>query len=242
MNDHDYVQRVGRPRRGPMDGNDRTARIARFLSANRTKRPAQAVELVLSAAISGQDPDVLARWPKEDVTPELASDINALIEDYANDNGTTAAATLAWVNEDGRPHLSKGFRAACREEDAEIVRPLDGGYASLLAQNQRHLEATQRYMFERDGRMEARLERILGLYESTIDKLSTRLVERESELDQARDDLEKATELAGEALERAEAAEREAEDAQKTDAMGKVVEIGMGQLMAGGSALSKTKP
>lgn len=239
--EHDFVARTGRTRRGPRDGDDRVARIARFLSANRTRSPRMAVELVLTASYSGQDPDVLARWPKDDVTPDLAADIDALIQDYANDAGCTIGATLAWCLEDGRPHLSKGFRAACRAEEAEVVRPLDGTLSSLLAQNQRHLEATQRYMFERDGRMEARLERILGLYEQTIEKLTDRVAHREDELEQARAHVDHATQIAEDALARAEDAERAAEDSEKSDAMGRVVEIAAGQLM-GGTALSKTKP
>jgi hypothetical protein len=230
--EHSYVQRTGRPRRGPQDGNDRVARIARWLK--QTDQPAGAVELTLECG-TNDEREMVSRWRKADVLPELAYAINDLIQDQADDSGSTISAMLTWVREDGSAYLTKGFRATCKAENLEMVRPLDATNVSIISQLQRHNEALAATVSTIATRQDERWERVLGLYERTIETLVHQRDAAVSDAQLARDERDQAIELADTAASEAERAAEAAEQAKQGDQLSKVIDIGVKQLLAGGS-------
>ncbi len=241
--DHDFVQRNGRERRGFQDGNDRVARIARWLKQN-GKLSANVPELVLECtAGNDEEPEIVARWERGHVLPELAPEINRLIQDQADDRRTTISARLFWAREDGSAYISKGFRAACSDDAREIVRPMDGSLVSVIQMMQRHNEAFASQistMAARAGdiadRHDARFEQVLAIQAKTIASLLEQRDSAEDKAVAARTEAEQAVELAVEAAEQAEKAVKEAEAKGEQDHLAQVIEIGMKQLISGGSA------
>lgn len=230
--EHSYVQRTGRPRRGPQDGNDRVARIARWLAS--TSKPHAATELTLECGLSNDEREIVSRWAKADVGPELAYAINDLIQDFADDHGSTTSAMLSWVREDGSSYLAKGFRAVCKAENLEMVRPLDSSVASQISQLQRHCEAYAAQLALVSSRQDERWERVLGLYERTIETLVHQRDSAVGEAEAARVERDQAIELADTAAVEAERANERAEEAAEQDQFANVVKIGMKQLLSGG--------
>lgn len=230
--EHSYVQRTGRPRRGPQDGNDRVARIARWLK--QTDQPAGAVELTLECGSSADEREMVSRWKKADVLPELAYAINDLIQDQADDAGSTISAILTWVREDGSSYLSKGFRAVCKAENLEMIRPLDSSVQSQISQLQRHNEAYAAQLAQIATRQDDRWERVLGIYERTIASLVEQRDAAVNDAQTARDERDQAIELADTAASEAERAAEVAEQAKQGDQLSKVIDIGVKQLLAGG--------
>jgi hypothetical protein len=226
-----------RARRGPRDGNDRIARIARFLAEPRQTIPDGCTLVLLCSAPNG-DPDVVSGWEPSLVTPDLAHEINALITDYANDMGTTCNATVAWRRADESIWRSKPFRAVCDTEDRENVQALDSTVTSQITQLQRHCEANAQLisqMVDRSGAMgqrnDERFERMLGHYERMIDSLMERLNVAETQRTLALEERDNSLELAAQASDAAEAANERADNAGKGDPLGQVIEIASRQLM-----------
>lgn len=230
--DHDYVHRTGRQRRGPQDGNDRIARIARWL--RQTEKPGGAVELTLECGTSNDERELVSRWKKDAVEPELAYAINDLIQDQADDAGSTISAMLTWVREDGSSYLSKGFRAVCKAENLEMVRPLDASTTSIISQLQRYNEALSGQLLSLSTRQDDRWERVLTLYERTIEKLVDQRDTAVVEAENARLERDQAVELAETAAAEAEKAHAVAEEAKDKDELANVVKIGVKQLLSGG--------
>lgn len=225
---------ITRARRGVRDGNDRIARIGRWLATPPVS--ADVVALVLSVHGNANDePEIVGRWERKLVTVELAHHLNALICDAANDRATTISATLAWVRADDTVYLSKGFRAVCDDSEKEHVRPLDGSMLSMLAQEQRHNEAFASQLALMSARQDERWERVLGLYERTIETLSARLAATDAALSEARDREERALELAEQATDAAAEADKAAQTASQGDPLGQVIDLAAKQLLAGGS-------
>jgi hypothetical protein len=238
--DTDFVASRGRERRGPRDGDDRVARITRWLAAH-AKLPADVVELVLTCAPAGEDMEVLGRWAKDAVSATHAQEINALMLDCANDRGTTVGAILSWNRKDNSIWLSKGFRAKCDDADREVVRPMDGTMQSIMSGMQRHNEAFASQLssmasriMERDDRQDARFERLLTIQERVIEKLVDKLDGAEIQAEVARAAERDALELAANAANLAEAAQNEAAEAGRSDPLGQVIEIATKQLLSGG--------
>jgi hypothetical protein len=225
----------GRDRRGLKDGNDRIARIARFLSTP-VKNP-NVAELVLTL-LDGEDSEVLARWPKDDASTEMAYQIDAMLLDAANDAATTIDARLAWVTTDGVTWLSKNFRARCTQTEQENVRPLDGTMQSMLQQNQRHTEALAAQLAQITNRSEERFERSMSIFTGLQEMLLRQVESSERRRLEAEEREQETLELAEQAAGQAEeaAAEVAAAGAGKDDPMGKVIEIAARQLMSGGAA------
>jgi hypothetical protein len=221
-----------RDKRGLQDGNDREATIARWLKNEVLSE--RVTELVLTARCGDEAENIIARWPRERVHRDLAPEINALVQDFANDNGTTCNAHLTWMTAEGQPWTSKGFRARCSAGTEETVRPLDASNVSLIQQLQRHLEASNRLLVDFVDRSDARWERMF----ERIDKQAVLAEERaQAALEQA-EQLEEAAQnaiaLAEEATEQAEQAKAAAEAAADDDKLAKVLDIAGRQLMAGG--------
>lgn len=229
--DHSYVQRTGRQRRGPQDGNDRVARIARWLATNLD--PVGAKELTLECGMSGDERELVARWAKSDVQPELAYKINDLLQDFADDHGSTTSGMLAWVRDDGSSYLSKGFRAVCKAENLEMIRPLDSTVQSQISQLQRHNEAYAAQLAQISSRQDERWERVLGLYERTIEALVGQRDHAVADAETARHERDQALELADTAASEAERVAEAAKDATERDQLSKVIDIGVKQLLAG---------
>lgn len=230
--EHSYVQRTGRPRRGPQDGNDRVARIARWL--RQTDKPAGAQELTLECGTSNDERELVARWKKDEVSPELAYAINDLIQDQADDSGNTISAMLTWVREDGSSYLSKGFRAVCKAENLEMVRPLDATNISIISQLQRHNEALAAQNAALTARQDDRWERVLGIYERTIETLVHQRDSAVGEAESAKVERDQAIELADTAASEAERAREAAKQAGEKDQLSNVIELGVKQLLTGG--------
>lgn len=220
-----------RARRGVRDGSDRIARIGRWLHNKPSNKNVVELGLFLDG---GQE--TLARWKVDEVFTELAPSIDALLLDAANDSGTTVSAQLTWLLEDGSPWLTKGFRARPDKDQVENVRPLDGSMASIITQMQRHNEAYASQLALITTRTDDRWERVLGLYERTIENLAKKVEVSEQVVAAAQEREAEALDLAETAAERAEAAQHDAEEAreQKDDPLAKVIEITAKQLMSGG--------
>lgn len=241
--DHDFLRRNGRERRGVFDGNDRTARIARWLAQN-SNLTADVPELVLQCSPGGDaEPEIVMRWERSIVLPEMAPDINRLIQDYADDRRTTTSALLYWARADGSPYLSKGFRATCADTEKENVFPLDGSTQSIIQMLSRHCESSAQQMalmsqrqMDNIARGDERMERMLGILERTNERLLEQITSAEDTAAAATQERDKAVELAGEAAEQAERAVKVAEEKGEQDELAKVIEIGFKQLMSGGKS------
>ena len=221
-----------RERRGLTDGGDRIATIARWLR-QRVPNSEEVKELLLTAWTAEEDPEVLARWPRADVTPDLAPELSALIAEYADDAGTHCRAQLAWVSDDGTPYASKRFRGLCGTE-AVHVRPLDGTVTSVLTATQRHLEAIMQSTAHERLASDARVERMMGLFDRQLERAHERITSLESRNAELADAADEAAEIAEEASEVAESALSEVETAKTNDRVGTVIELMSKQLMQGG--------
>lgn len=230
--EHEQIQKAGRTKRGLFDGNDRVARIARWL--RNPVKSERVVELVLECAVSDEPPLLLQRWGVREVHTDLAPEIDALIQDYADDKGTTCSASLQWRLEDGSCWLSKGFRGLCQDTSRENVRALDGSQLSIITQLQRHNEAKDRTIIELFKAAEDRSNRMFDLFDRALERLERRALEAESERDEATEAMAELEQIADRATVTAETAVAAAESAKTDDKIGQVVELVSKQLMAGG--------
>jgi hypothetical protein len=224
---------MSRERRGLQDGNDRTATIARWLLASPESE--SVVELVLTAWTGDDEPAVLARWVRSAVNRELAPTISELIQDYADDNGTTCTAQLTWTTQSGGPWTAKRFRGRCSQAAVEVVRPLDGSSSAVLAQMQRHNEILLQKMCELVDRTDSRWERIFERTDKQLERAERRAETAEDAVLELEQSASEAVELAEQAATEAEAAVAAAEAAGADDKVAKVVEIAVKQLGGGAS-------
>lgn len=218
-------------RRGARDGNDRIARIARWLHLPVASSSVDRLVLML------EDGDTLGSWPRADVLgaeDAIAYKVDAVLVDSANDQGTTVTARLAWFAGDSA-WASKTFRAPCDAAHAETIRPLDGTLMSMLQANQRHTEALAQQIATFNLRSDERVERFFGVMERVMTLTLTRLEDAEQRRAEAEAREVQALELAEQATSAAETAKADAEAAANDDTIGKIVEIGTKQLLAGGS-------
>lgn len=227
-----------RPRRGLRDGNDRTAVVARWLGRG---PPPGAAELHLEVRDPHtEDWPTLARWKASEVDEPLATEINQLVQDTADDNGADVMCRLRWYDSATGGLTEKSMRGRPAAEHAQHVRQLDGSMVSMLASNQKHTEALMMRMVQMVGESESRWERMLDRQEAREERLHDKLLALMEERDAVRDERDAAIEAANDAAETAEAANRRAEEAEQSDKFGQVVEIGMKQIAAASSP-AKTK-
>lgn len=233
--DDDLV--AGRARRGVRDGNNRIARIARWIGGS---SPSESITTLALEVTASEETEMVAAWPRKDVSEQLAYEINRLIEDAANDRGQTVSALLYWAREDGVRWLSKSFRATPDDDNREVVRPLDGTQLSVIQALQRHNEALAQTNVQLSTRAEEKYLRLMELYDRTLERQSKQIDDLvatvaaiQEERDVARDDAQTAAELANEAAETAEKAVEAAERAKESDTLSTIVETGMKQLMTG---------
>lgn len=229
-----------RERRGLQDGGDRTATIARWL--RQKVRSERVTELVLTAWTGDLEPEVLARYPRDEAEANatLGEELSSLIQDYADDAGTSIFAQVAWCTAEGQSWTSKRFRGRCTREAEEVVHPLDGSMQATLQQQQRHNEATvqqliqmsQQLVRDRDS-VDDRYARILDSYDRMNERLLSRLEVAESVAEEAAEAVAEATEVAEEAAAVAEEATQAAENAGENDRLAKVIEIAAKQLTGG---------
>jgi hypothetical protein len=222
-----------RERRGLLDGGDRVATIARWLR-QRVPSSEDVTELLLTAWTAEEDPEVLARWARADVTCDLAPEISALIAEYADDQGTHCKAQIAWVDADRTPYASKRFRGICAKGAQEHVRPLDGTISAAFQQTQRHLEAIMEGTARERLASDARMERMMTLFDRQLERAHERIAQLEGQNVELGEAAEDATAAAEDAADVAEEALNEAENAKKDDRLGTVLELVSKQLMTGG--------
>jgi len=230
-----------RERRGLQDGGDRSASIARWLA----QAPASeaVTELVLYARAGDDDESVITRFPRARVTRELAPELSALVQDYADDVGGQVSARLQWQLEDGRPWTAKALRARpMRSQSGRDIpiEPFDGSRNTDLQQNQRHTEILLRQLIEREerhdhwrDRSEERAERMFAQYERTLEMLRADVDRARAEAEQVAAEAATATQLADEAMGHAEEAVQAAEAAGKDDKFAQVLEMVPRALAAG---------
>jgi hypothetical protein len=228
--EHGETLARGRPKRGLRDGSDRTATIARWLDVLITSE--RVTELVLEIGTADKDPDVMARWDRTEVTPELAPAINALIADSANDLGTTVSALLYWGCADGTKWRSKAFRAMCDDTLREHARPLDGSSLSIITQLQRSVEAKDRMMIEMFRASGDRHKAELEILDRMLARLEQRATNAETEAAELEETAELATAEAERAARVAEQAIAKAEEKAGDDKVANVINIVARQLMA----------
>jgi hypothetical protein len=226
---HDETLARGRPRRGLRDGGDRIATIARWLDVPVMSE--RVTELVLECATSDQDPQVMARWARDEVNPELAPAIASLIQDSANDLGTTVSALLYWGCADGTKWRSKAFRALCDDAMKENVRPLDGSSLSIITQLQRSVEAKDRMMIEMFRASGERHKAELEILDRMLARVEQRATDAETEATELEQAAEQATAAAEHAARVAEQAIEAAEEKAGDDKVANVINIVARQLM-----------
>jgi hypothetical protein len=218
-------------RRGLRDGNDRVPTIARWLAQ---RVPPIVTELVLTAWTAEDDPEVLARWERHLVTPEMAPDISALIAEYADDAGTHCKAQLSWCDPEGKPFASKRFRGLCRKENLETVR-IDGTSSSIITGLQRHLEAVLETTMRERSSSDARVERMMGLMELQLERAHERTMQLEQQNSVLADTATEAVDAAEEAAETAEEALEQVEASKGDDRVAQVIDLVSKQLLTSGS-------
>jgi hypothetical protein len=231
--EHEQIQKGGRTKRGVFDGNDRVARVARWL--RNPVKSERVTELVLECAVSDEAPMLLQRWARDDVHSEIAVEIDALIQDYADDKGTTCSASLQWRLEDGSVWLSKGFRGLCQDNSRENVRPLDGSQLSIITQLQRHNEAKDRTIIELFRQSEDRWGKMFELMDRALERSERRALMAEEQAEDANEERDQLAAVAERATATAEVAIEQAEQTKTDDKLGQVVELVSRQLMSGGT-------
>jgi hypothetical protein len=212
------------------DGNDREANIARWLNVPIIEK--RVAELVVLVQAPDDEPMVVARWPRNEVTRELAPTIDRLIAEYANDCSANVKARLSLRFEDGTEWAAKALRAFSGSRP-DRTDTLDGSQLSLIIQQSRHNEAIVQRLIEMTDNSEKRYAGVTALLERQLERtcsLLEKAIEEKEELANAAAD---AVEVAEEATTTAEAALAEAEEAKKSDQSAKVVDLVVKQLTGG---------
>lgn len=133
---------VSREGSGVRQGNNRHANIARWIGTAKWKKGKEPASLVLLCWCGDEPPDIHARWDFPDVTEQLARDISALIDGYADNAGQHCRAELQFRNDQEGVLLNSKYRGLCGNANrlGQTIA-YDGSLSSMLQQNQKHTEA-----------------------------------------------------------------------------------------------------
>lgn len=126
-------------------GSTRTARLARWLLKTPPNRT-EYTTLWLEVRVEGEWSRLQA-WSLSDVTELLADDINATIQEYANEQGTFTNGRCAWWSEEHQKYWTTyDLRIAPEMGDGDqpVGQSFAGDVQSTNIQTQRHLEFMMR--------------------------------------------------------------------------------------------------
>lgn len=124
-------------------GSTRTARLARWL--RKTPPGKEFDTLLLEVRVEGEWSRLQA-WAVVDVSELLADDINATVQEYANEQGSFTTGRVAWWSEAGQKYWTTyDLRIAPELEGGEVTgQSFSGDVQSTNIQTQRHLEFMMR--------------------------------------------------------------------------------------------------
>jgi hypothetical protein len=228
---------MSREKRGLQDGNDRVASIARWLNTPIGNNEVSA--LVLSIWRPDENPTIVARWLRKEVTRDLAPEVNAFMLDFAADEGANCRAKLQWLLPDGAEWCAKTFRISCADKP-DHREQLDGTPISLIMQLQRHNEAFAQTLVKMVEGVESRYVSVFEMVDKQLARTNALLETAQADRDEATFAAEEASEIAQEATETAAKAIEEAEDARKNDKTGQIIEMAVKQLTGGVAAPEAT--
>jgi len=190
--------------------NRRVGQLKRWLA-----KPPRGTKSLLLSVPEGEVTGVLARYDKAQAVPELAYDIEALVNEHADEAGVYAVARLEWLNANGEALASKVVRGR-PTHDGE----LDGSQVSQAAQAQRHTEAmTRLYVSAHSSTVDA----LQGLVTQLADIARNSLLAAQ----QASQDAEVAR------AETAEALRSEPESSEASDRVMRLAEVAIMSSMGG---------
>jgi hypothetical protein len=171
------LRSLPRQDKSPRDGNDRVARIARWLARN-PGPTAVALQLLVSV---GDETDLAQIWDRQfvdDTGEALAFDIDEQIKNVANEHRQQIRARLQWVTGDNPPQPLTSQTYVCNPDQSDIRAELDGGGRSQAKQAQTHLEAMTRLLLPEVGTL-------LDRADKQTDRAYALLERRDAERDEA---------------------------------------------------------
>lgn len=184
-------------------GNTRISKVRRFLA----KPPKAAVMLrFVAAAEEGEAQAPLREWELEEVVPELAEDILAMLDDHAVEMGGHVSALLTYVDCDGKTRgtlllkrqanhvLADSAGSDSLQTPEDINMTLTGDTRAQSQQAQRHNEIMFRvYMagmasnMAHSERMVARMADMMEVIASRLGSAERRADAREREIEELLD-------------------------------------------------------
>jgi hypothetical protein len=207
---------------GLLDGNGRVARLARWL---RDRPAAEGVDLLVLEVRGEEGYERVQSWPRASVTVALASVIDSLVVDAANEQGSYLTARAMWWDT-AKAIAWATFALRVHPEGMGTQQAFSGDAQNINIQFQRNLDrASALHMqcigetiaMHRDAQDDTR-ERAQRA-ERECDELRARLNESErARLDMERrvseleDDLSAAMELAEESTKKVEETKQEADE------------------------------
>jgi hypothetical protein len=163
------VRSISRQDKSPRDGNDRVARIARWLA--RSPGPtAVALQLLIT---TGDETDLAQIWDRDFVEQSgeaMAWTIDELIRSTAEEHKIQIRARLQWVTADNPPQPLTSQTYVCNPDASDIRAELDGGGRSQAKQAQTHLEAMTRLLLPEVGTLLDRADRQTERAYSLLDR------------------------------------------------------------------------
>lgn len=136
--------------RGVLSSATRTSRIERWLDTH--KRIDKANTLKLEVQSGDEGIDVIATWEHdaEWSSARVASEVDACVQNLADENGSRVTARLVWITGAGETWTAFPLRA----DPAQGATNLDGSHRSQAVQSQAHLQAMGRMYMEKMESME----------------------------------------------------------------------------------------
>lgn len=188
-------------------GNTRASKVKRFLS----KPPRSAALLrFVAASEEGEAQVPLGEWQVEEVTPELALELLAILDDHTKEVGGHVVAQLAWVNTEGKVVSASTLKRQANHvmsESTAIDTPeninatLTGDTRAQSVQAQRHNEIMFRVYMQGMASNLAHSERMVARMAEMLETLASRLGRAESRADMKERELDALLEALREARE-----------------------------------------
>ena len=225
------------------DGNGRTARLARWLAGS----PPDAFDtLMLESRESGEWSRIQC-WPRSHVGQGLAVEIDAIVQDAANELGAYLQARVAWYSSERESYWTEHALRVHPEDMGELEQAFSGDPQSATIQTQRHLE-------RREAAQSAMSMQLFSTLSSQNEMLQSQSQAQFEEIGALRrelgdvkrrcNDLEaentRLMTIADEALTKAEAAEQNAGSEEQSPVMQMVTQALMAQLT--GAQATAIKP
>ena len=161
--------------------NTRMSKVKRFLA-----KPPKAAALLrlIAASEEGEAQVPLGEWQAEEVTPELALEVLAILDDHTKEVGGHVLAQLAWVTPDGKVVSASTLKRQANHVMADstaidtpenINAQLTGDVRAQSVQAQRILEVMSRLYMTGMAGLLAHSERLVTRQSEMLESLASRL-------------------------------------------------------------------